>query len=298
MMRPRIYGPEAKCRAALRRYIERGEELLARAEGVRKRVETLRNERRVLGRTDAYLVEREWATAFRRWMASAARGMTDFLQEQMPETLGVLARGLPPDDGKPRHSIVLDNGEPWLEAALDELKELQAALGVRRGVEPTAPPSERFEELHDSGLLDDRVIADRAREMRSPRTPKELYNAIGAAKELTEATLRAALDLLGESVAKNDDLPVLMKKWRLATAKLAAPDPEGKEMLDGALAALANLVRFVAEWRNAYGRGHGRPQYPPGLKPRHARLAADAAETCVRFIVTTMDDLELLPPRG
>jgi hypothetical protein len=55
-------------------------------------------------------------------------------------------------------------------------------------------------------------------------------------------------------------------------------------------------VKVTSVWRNAYGRGHGRPAYPPGLEPRHARLAADAAETCVRFIVSTMDDLELLPP--
>jgi len=34
----------------------------------------------------------------------------------------------------------------------------------------------------------------------------------------------------------------------------------------------------------------------PGLKPRHARLAVDGAETAIRFIVTTMDDLALLPP--
>jgi hypothetical protein len=82
----------------------------------------------------------------------------------------------------------------------------------------------------------------------------------------------------------------------MAVSRLAPPDPAGEKVLDQAQAALANLVRFLAEWRNAYGTGHWHPRYPPGLKPRHARLAADAAETCVRFIATTMDDLELLPP--
>jgi hypothetical protein len=67
-------------------------------------------------------------------------------------------------------------------------------------------------------------------------------------------------------------------------------------VLDRAQAALASLVTFLAEWRNAYGRGHGRKKYPPGLKPRHARIAAGAVEICIRFIVTTMDDLERLPP--
>jgi hypothetical protein len=64
-----------------------------------------------------------------------------------------------------------------------------------------------------------------------------------------------------------------------------------------AQAALGSVVTFVAEWRNAYGSGHGKPRFPPGLRPRHARLAADAAETAIRFIATTMDDLALLAPK-
>ena len=87
-----------------------------------------------------------------------------------------------------------------------------------------------------------------------------------------------------------------MKKWRTAIRELAPPDAEGQESLDKAHAALGNLVTFLAQWRNAYGRGHGRAKYSPGVTKRHARLAADAAETCVRFIVSTMDDLQLLPP--
>jgi hypothetical protein len=116
-------------------------------------------------------------------------------------------------------------------------------------------------------------------------------------KELTEATLRAALDQLEEPYEARDDLPVLMKRWRKAIEGRATPDPEGEATLDKAQAAFGSLVTFLAEWRNVYGRGHGRPRYRSGLAARHARLAADVAETCVRFIVTTMDDLERLPPR-
>jgi hypothetical protein len=184
----------------------------------------------------------------------------------------------------------------WIQKARDALAQLQDAVGVRRDVAQVARSPAGFEELHASGLVDEAVIRDRSKEMLSPRTPRQLYNAIGAAKELTEASLRAALDRLGESYQPRDDLPLLMKKWRKAVGKLAPPDPEGEGILDNAQSALANLVTFLAEWRNAYGRGHGRPKYPPGLAPRHARLATDAAETCVRFIVTTMDDLKLLPP--
>ena len=294
MKRPRIYGNEGRCRAALTRYITRAEELLDQANGVQNRLSAVAEHH--LGEFYALAIQDEWETDVRRWFASAIQGMGRYLQEQTAEVLPVLALGLPPDDGKPRHTVALDNGVPWLTKALEELRDLQAAIGVRRGVTRTSPAPARFEELHASGLVDEKVIADYAKEMLSPRTPRQLYTAIGAAKELTEATLRAALDRLSEPSEPSDDLPVLMKKWRRAIGRLAPPDSEGEDALDKAQAALASLVVFLSEWRNAYGRGHGRPQYPPGLASRHARLATDAAETCVRFIVTTMDDLQLLPP--
>jgi hypothetical protein len=146
-------------------------------------------------------------------------------------------------------------------------------------------------------LVGKKVVNDHAIVLRAPRTPKQLSDAIGSAKELTEATLRAALDRLGSGLYRDgDELPLLMKKWRKEIGTHAPPDPKGAGVLDNAQAALANLVTFLAQWRNKYGSGHGRADYPPGLAARHARLAADAAETCIRFIVTTMDDLQLLPP--
>jgi Abortive infection C-terminus len=293
--RPRVYGDESKFRAALARAIARGEELLDQAEGVRNRIAKAAAEGDDWWETGLY-IEAPWAKKVRRFFENTQKTMGDYLQEQFLGTLGVLARGLLPPTGKPRHAIGLDNLEPWLRHAVDEMQDLQAVLGVRRGVTAAAPAPARFAELHASGLVEEKVIADHAKDMLAPRTPKQLADAIGSAKEITEATLRAALDRLGEAYKRGDDLPALMRKWRAAVGKLAPPDPLGEDALDKALAALANLVTFVAEWRNTYGAGHGRTKYPPGLSARHARLAADAAETCVRFIVTTMDDLELLPP--
>jgi hypothetical protein len=83
-----------------------------------------------------------------------------------------------------------------------------------------------------------------------------------------------------------------MKAWRGAIEQ-GAPNQGGSEVL---ARALNTQVAFLAEWRNLYGRGHGRTRYPSGVKPRHARVAVDTAETFIRFIVTTMDDLQLLPP--
>jgi Abortive infection C-terminus len=293
MTRPSIYGDDRKFRTALTRYLNAADQLLDQAVGVERRVDAASGELREF---DLILIQEEWEKDVRRWFQTTRKGMGRYLQDQMPEYAPVLTLGPPPDDGKPRHTIALDNGVPWIRKAKEELAQLQNAVGVRRGVAQVAPSPAGFEELHASGLVEEAVIRDRAKEMLSPRTPRQRYSAIGAAKELTEATLRAALDRLGESYKPRDDLPLLMKKWRKAVGKLAPPDPEGEGILDNAQSALANLVTFLAEWRNAYGRGHGRPNYPPALASRHARLATDAAETCVRFIVTTMDNLQLLPP--
>jgi hypothetical protein len=120
----------------------------------------------------------------------------------------------------------------------------------------TASPS-RFAELEASGLIDPIVVVGHAEDMASPRTPKQLADAIGAAKDLAEATLRGALDWLGEPWRETDELTTLMRKWREQIEHVAPPDPKGRASLDAAQAALGNLLRFLAEWRNAYGRGHG-----------------------------------------
>jgi hypothetical protein len=302
VQRPRVYGNETKLRSAVARHIETGEELLDQGTGVRNRLTAIVEQRDMTSADvlTAVLTSKHgwgWDGELRKWARSAGKTMATYLADQFDAKAPVLARGLPPDTGKPRHTITLDNGQEWLRLALEELRQLQAALGVRRDVVSFAPPTPaRFVELNASGLVNQKVIRDHAHAMAAPRTPKQLKDAIGSAKELTEATLRAALDRFDESYGDNEDLPRLMRKWRKAIDTQGPPDPKGADTLDKSQAALANLVTFLAEWRNTYGSGHGRSEYPPGLAARHARLAADAAETCIRFIVTTMDDLELLPP--
>jgi hypothetical protein len=244
----------------------------------------------------SFAIQREWTDDVVRWLRSVGSFVARHLGEKAEETLPDLMTPIPPDTGKPRHVRNIDTMEPSLRAALAELLDLQTTLGVSRNVSVLPPPAARFAELRASGLVELPVIDGHARDMKDPKSPKQLADAIGAAKELTEATLRAALDRVTVAWAANDGLPQLMKKWRQATEAVASPDPLAQGSLDKAQAALGNVVTFVAEWRNAYGSGHGKAKFPPGLRPRHARLAADAAETAIRFIATTMDDLALLAP--
>jgi len=106
--RPRIYGSEKNFRAALRRYVASGEELLAQAEGTRKRIAVILEERGG-DITWKYEIEALWVRDLRRWSVNAARTLGRYLQDQT-EPLPTIAWGLPPDTGKPRHYVGVDNG--------------------------------------------------------------------------------------------------------------------------------------------------------------------------------------------
>lgn len=291
--RPHIYGSETRFKATIGRHISQGAELLDLVEGIRRRAGGTEGEVMTLL---AYAREMEWCDSVERWRRKAIASAEKHLADKAEAVLPLLTAAWPPNTGKPRHRRTITRVEPWLRGALEELRALRNLLGVSRNVAALASPG-RFAELQASGLVDELVIAGLAKEMVDPKTPKQLADAIGAAKDLTEATLRAALDRLQVSWGKDDGLQQLMRKWRDETAAAASPNLAARGMLDRAQAALANLVAFLNEWRNEYGRGHGRPRYAVGLRRRHARLATDAAETAIRFIVATMDDTSRLPPR-
>lgn len=294
MTRPRVYGNEARFKSTLSRHVSQGDELLDLAKGVRRRTTVPPGSR--IGLL-AFVARSDWCRKVERWrlnvIASAERHLADKAEAVLPN----LTAAWPPDTGKRRHERRIESVEPWLREVLSELSNLREVLGVSRNVAAVATPAGRFDELRASGLVDVAVIDGVVKDVVNPRTPKQLADSIGAAKELTEATLRSALDRSDAVWSAKDGLPQLMKKWRDVVNATAPPDTAGKETLDRLQAALANVVTFLGEWRNEYGRGHGRAKYPPGLRARHARLAADSAETAVRFIVMTMDDLSRLPPR-
>jgi hypothetical protein len=131
MTKPRIYGDEARFRAALTRAIRSGEALLAQTDGVRERMKLAQG-----SKLDEIAIEQEWEGAFRRWFNATGNALVKFLQEQLnpswnsapgdDEVLSTLSNGLPPDDGKPRHSIGIESGEEWLSKTLDELRTLAA----------------------------------------------------------------------------------------------------------------------------------------------------------------------------
>jgi hypothetical protein len=123
-------------------------------------------------------------------------------------------------------------------------------------------------------------------------------DAIGAAKQLIEATAKVVLLECGLPVDERLDLPALVKQAQHAlhlhpssvpsTGSGAVPD--NAESIKRILGALTSAAIGVAELRNRYGTGHGRLAAPTGLGPRHARFAVNTAATWCELMLDTLVD--------
>jgi hypothetical protein len=110
MKRPRIHGDEAGCRAAVAAYIQRAEELLDEAVGVRERVVAL------AGAEDfgfppwgeAATIENDLAREVRLWFNGAREAMSQYFGKQLQDVLPVVEVGIPLATAKPGYAIDLD----------------------------------------------------------------------------------------------------------------------------------------------------------------------------------------------
>lgn len=100
--------------------------------------------------------------------------------------------------------------------------------------------------------------------------------AIGAAKDLTEAACKIAIEHAGETAPASDALSGLFKRARVALG-IDASDPD----LGHRLAA---VVDQLAQVRNVAGAGHGRADQRQ-VTAREARLAATAACGVALFLL-------------
>ncbi|HEY5011483.1 MAG TPA: abortive infection family protein [Acidimicrobiia bacterium] len=177
---------------------------------------------------------------------------------------------------------------------IGQLEAVRRALPTKRHV--GGPAIEvHLDELRLSGLLPTKLVSEYEHRLSTIGTLRGRRAAIGAAKELLESVLKASLKVLGEPTpSKKTDLPTLAKLTRFAIAQRGAiaPTSSGANHLERYLGASTS---FLAEWRNEFGTGHGRSS-APNLERRHAQVAIDTATSMSRLIVSTLDDLKLLPP--
>jgi Abortive infection C-terminus len=116
--------------------------------------------------------------------------------------------------------------------------------------------------------------------------------AIGAAKEAIEATAKHLLVCAGETVGSAETMPSLIaRSQKLLDVHPAtvAPTKDGVDTIKSILGALSQAALGINALRRDYGSGHGRPTRSSGLKARHARLATQAADAWVRFMLDTAD---------
>ncbi len=123
-------------------------------------------------------------------------------------------------------------------------------------------------------------------------------DAIGAAKQLIEATAKLVLLKRNLPVDERQDLPALIKQAQQAlhlhpaavpTARNGG-SPDNADSIKRILGALTSAAIGVAELRNRYGTGHGRLVAPTGLGPRHARFAVGTAATWCELMLDTLAD--------
>lgn len=147
---------------------------------------------------------------------------------------------------------------------------------------------------HNLHALDDpsgiRAELDRAHRA----LPEDPAGAIGAAKQLVEATAKVVLHERGLPVDDNATVPDLVKAAQQALRlhpSAVQPGPDGADALKKILGGVSAIAIGLAELRNrGYGSGHGQARAPAGLGPRHARLAVNAATTWCQLLLDTLAD--------
>jgi hypothetical protein len=124
--------------------------------------------------------------------------------------------------------------------------------------------------------------------------PEDPAGAIGAAKQLVEATAKVVLRERGLPVNDNATVPDLVKAAQQALNLHPSAVQPGADSADGLkkiLGGVSAIAIGIAELRNrGYGAGHGQTRAPSGLGPRHARLAVNAATTWCQLLLDTLAD--------
>lgn len=190
----------------------------------------------------------------------------------------VLADHVADDDTRQRLVRAL-NRDGW---KLDEhgrivpIDETRNPLATLSGLDGLREPAGIMEALNRASALLDRDPA----------------GVVGAVKELIEATAKTVLEHLGEAIAKDEDLPSLIKRTQVAlglSPSSVRDDIDGAESIKKVLGGLSGIAIGLTELRNTDGSGHGRTR-GTRLSPRHARLAVNGARAWCEIVLDTYLD--------
>lgn len=185
--------------------------------------------------------------------------------------------------------------DPWKQHAAKTLDSLLRC--VRRDgfhwIDGHLVPASKRSQLRD---LQDAITAVNAPELAQQLSrlrravDEDPALAIGTAKEMLETTCKTILEDQGVSFDTGSALPELLKTTRSTLRLLPDDIPQaarGASTIKRLLSSLGQIGSGLAELRNLYGSGHGRPARAKGLSARHARFAVGAVATLVQFLFDT-----------
>jgi hypothetical protein len=300
----RVIGDPTRFRTQLRLRIQTGGHVLAELASVRERLaaEYAHESAPADGKLKREVRTDNLLSVVRKRQVKWIRSSEDLVERYLGVAGVDYFDYLKPGKAPAEWSAQLDWWERLDQSLVDALKELLSRVPRSRQRRSPADSLIQAPELEVSGLLEPELVQAYLSRMSSVRTRRATSQAIGAAKELVEATLEGVLHILNEPAPRpRDDLLGTAKRVQVALRDrglLVAPDAQGIQSTANWQTHLLALIQDLAEWRNDYGTGHGHRKLPSGLAPRHGRLASDAALSYVRFLVVTLDDFGLLSLPG
>ncbi|MFG1638594.1 abortive infection family protein [Pseudonocardia alni] len=144
-----------------------------------------------------------------------------------------------------------------------------------------------------AGVRDPVAIHEQLDRIRRAFRDDDPALVVGSAKELIESTAKCVLLERGLPVDDKADLPALVKDAQQALGlhpSVARAGPDGNDAVKRILGGAASIALGVGELRNRVGTGHGATGVRVGLRPRHARLAVNAATTWCELMLDTLAD--------
>lgn len=209
---------------------------------------------------------------------SKGASLEAFIREQPRELSIRLLRAFIDEWNRTRRSVADTESLKLADTCDQKLHDLES-ISADNGV---------GERLKAAGFTSEYL--DEQRRLLWEKVSSHPTSAIGTAKDLIESCCKTILEQRKIEYSNADDLPRLVDKTQSALAvnprevNLKLPDAK---IVKALLGSLAQIARSLAELRNSYGTGHGKPASYTGLSERHARLAAGSSLTLVEYLWTT-----------
>ena len=199
---------------------------------------------------------------------------------------------LPPTRGEPSRTVTSASGSSVVSrwaAASPETPPPTTAMRTGSGRAGTAPAWHR---PGRAGPGEPRAGVLRHSPMTKLRRPLTgILLAIPTVLLIGACGIGLGDDSGDDAASSSEPAPARAQQALKLTAAEATEGTPAEELaLKNILGSLTKLAQGVTELRNKVGVGHGRESVPTWVRPRHARLAAGAAQVWCQLVLETLED--------